>query len=78
MIRLTEMNEMELEQFERRVKKGFYQRGVSIEYHIGCFGDEVNHTKLGSFMWKLYEIGIVDLVQKKLGFERFGYWGIVK
>lgn len=77
MIRLTEKNEMELEQFERRIKKQFYARGVHIEYHIGCFGDEVHHTKLGALMWKLHELGLVRLHQKLIGENKHQYLGVV-
>lgn len=78
MIRLTEMNELELEQFERRVKKGFYQKGVRIAYGEGNYGSEMHHTKLGQLMWSLHEAGIVSLVQRKIGFERFQYEGEVR
>lgn len=77
MIRLTEMNEMELEQFERRIKKGFYQKGVRISYAEGNYGNEVHKSKLGQLMWNLHESGIVALVQRKIGFERFQYEGEV-
>lgn len=77
MIRLTEMNEMELEQFERRIKKQFYARGVFIEYHIGCFGDEVYKSKLGGLMWKLHELGLVRLHQKLIGENKHQYLGVV-
>lgn len=78
MIRLADMNQDELEQFERRVKRGFYKSGVVIEYHVGAFGDEVGFTPLGKLMWRLYELGKVELFQKKLDHNLFQYLGYVK
>lgn len=73
MIRLKQMNELELEQFERRIRKGFYQKGVRVAYAEGNFGDEIHHTPIGKMMWDLHEKGVVSLVQRKLGFEKFQY-----
>lgn len=77
MIRLTEMNEMELEQFERRIKKGFYSKGVFIEYHIGSYQDQIGLSKLGELMWKLHELGLVRLHQKLIGENKHQYLGVV-
>lgn len=78
MIRLADMNQDELEQFERRIKKGFYKSGVTVAYHEGCFEDEVGFTPLGKLMWRLHELGKVELFQKKLDHNLFQYLGYVK
>lgn len=78
MIRLNQMNELELEQFERRICKGLYYKGVRVAYAEGNFGDEVNHTPIGKMMWDLHEKGIVNLVQRKIGFEKFQYEAVVR
>lgn len=78
MIDLRLKNHDELEQFVRNIKKGKYNKGISLAYHEGNFGDEVGTTILGKLMWMLHERGLVDLVQKKIGFERFVYMGVVR
>lgn len=78
MIDLRLKNQDELETFVRKIKKGGYNKGVSIAYHEGNYGDGVGNTILGKLMWMLHERGLVDLVQKKIGFERFIYMGQVR
>lgn len=64
--------------FRNAVKPNANDKGFVIQYAEGNFGDEIGLTKIGKLARELSDTGAVYLVQKKLGFERFAYWAVVK
>lgn len=68
--------------FQNAIKPNANQTGFIIMYHQGNFGDQIADEKfgtaLGKFARQAYERGLVDLVQKKVGFEEHMYYAVVK
>lgn len=64
--------------FRNALKPNANPRGTIITYGEGNFGDEIGLTTIGKLAWDAYERGEVELVQKKIGFERHLYMAVVK
>lgn len=64
--------------FRNAVKPNANDKGFVIQYAEGNFGDEIGLTNIGKLARELNEAGSVYLFQKKLGFERFAYWAMVR
>lgn len=80
MLNLTKQKTTEdaMRVFSNAVKPGANEKGFVIQYVEGNFGDEIGLTKIGKMAWDFYERGLIELVQKKIGFERHLYLGVVK